>query len=71
MPTRKVSQGESCPLLPWSLTQIYQRIAHRGAYVGEMLVAATVPVILPYILFRGPANLIASSFLSGETVNGT
>jgi hypothetical protein len=45
------------------LDAIYQLIVHRGAYVGEMLVTATVLAIVPYILVRGPVNRIARKWL--------
>jgi hypothetical protein len=50
------------------LDAIYQLIVHRGAYVGEMLITATVLAIIPYILIRGPVNRIARRFLIRKQV---
>lgn len=41
------------------LDSIYQLIVHRGVYLGELLITATVLAIVPYILIRGPVNRIA------------
>jgi hypothetical protein len=41
------------------LDSIYQLIVHRGVYVLELLIAATVLAIVPYVLIRGPVNRIA------------
>jgi hypothetical protein len=46
------------------LDAIYQLIVHRGAYVGEMLITATILAIVPYILIRGPVNRIARRWLT-------
>lgn len=45
------------------LDSIYQLIEHKGVFLGELLVSATVLAIIPYILIRGPANRIASHFI--------
>lgn len=50
------------------LDAIYQLVVHRGAYVGEMLITATVLAIVPYILVRGPVNRIARRWLIGKQV---
>jgi hypothetical protein len=50
------------------LDAIYQLIVHRGAYVLEMLITATVLAIVPYLLVRGPVNRIARRFLIGKQV---
>jgi hypothetical protein len=41
------------------LDSIYQLIVHRGVYVLELLITATVLAIVPYVLIRGPVNRIA------------
>ena len=41
------------------LDSIYQFIALRSFYFGEMLVVATVCAIVPYFLVRGPITRIA------------
>jgi hypothetical protein len=41
------------------LDSIYQLIVHRGVYVLELLITATVLAIIPYVLVRGPVNRIA------------
>ncbi len=40
------------------LDAIYQLIVHRGVYLGELLIVATVLAIVPYVLVRGPVNRI-------------
>lgn len=44
------------------LDSIYQLIAHRGVYLGEMVVVAFVLAIIPYVLIRGPVARITRSF---------
>src|SRR4051812_11099417 len=41
------------------LDAIYQLIVHRGVYILELLITATVLAIVPYVLIRGPVNRIA------------
>jgi hypothetical protein len=41
------------------LDSIYQLMVHRGVYVLELLITATVLAIIPYVLIRGPINRIA------------
>ena len=41
------------------LDAIYQLIVHRGVYVGETLITATLLAIVPYVLIRGPVNRVA------------
>lgn len=41
------------------LDSIYQLIVHRGVYVLELLITATVLAVIPYVLIRGPINRIA------------
>jgi hypothetical protein len=41
------------------LDSIYQLIVHRGVYVLELLITATVLAIVPYVLVRGPVSRIA------------
>ena len=41
------------------LDAIYQLIVHRGVYVLELLIVATLLAIVPYILLRGPVLRIA------------
>lgn len=38
------------------LDSIYQIKVHRGVYVLEMLIVATVLAVLPYVLIRGPVS---------------
>jgi hypothetical protein len=46
-------------ILAMVLDSIYQLIVHRGVYVLEVLITATVLAIVPYVLIRGPVNRIA------------
>ena len=46
-------------ILAMVLDSIYQLIVHRGVYVLELLITATVLAIIPYLLIRGPINRIA------------
>jgi hypothetical protein len=46
-------------VLAAALDSIYQLIVHRGVYVLELLITATVLAIVPYLLIRGPVNRIA------------
>ena len=41
------------------LDSIYQLIVHRGVYVLELLITATILAIVPYVLIPGPVNRIA------------
>lgn len=41
------------------LDAIYQLIFHRGVYVLELLIVATLLAVVPYVLFRGPVARIA------------
>jgi hypothetical protein len=41
------------------LDSIYQVIVHSGIYPVELLVAATILVLVPYLLVRGPVTRIA------------
>jgi len=41
------------------LDSIYQLIFHRGVYVLELLIVATVLAVVPYVLLRGPIARIA------------
>jgi hypothetical protein len=50
------------------LDAIYQLIVHRGVYVLEMLITATVLAIVPYLVVRGPVNRIARRLLIGKHV---
>lgn len=56
-------------ILAMILDAIYQLIVHRGVYVLEMLIIATVLAIVPYILVRGPVNRIARRRPAGATSN--
>jgi hypothetical protein len=42
---------------------IYQWIAQRWIYPGEIVVIAIVLAVIPYLLIRGPANRIARRWL--------
>jgi len=61
--TRVVRQGwkdvGKVFILAVVLDSIYQLIVHRGVYVLELLITATVLAIIPYVLVRGPVNRIA------------
>jgi hypothetical protein len=46
-------------ILAMVLDSIYQLIVHRGVYVLELLIIATMLAIVPYVLIRGPVNRIA------------
>jgi hypothetical protein len=46
-------------ILATILDAIYQLIVHRGVYVGETLITATLLAIVPYVLIRGPVNRVA------------
>ena len=46
-------------ILAMVLDSVYQLIVHRGVYVLELLIVATVLAIVPYVLIRGPVNRIA------------
>jgi hypothetical protein len=52
------------------LDAIYQLIVHRGVYVLEMLITATLLAIVPYILLRGPVNRIARRGPTGKQITG-
>ena len=41
------------------LDSVYQVIVHGGIYLLELLFTATLLVILPYVLLRGPINHVA------------
>jgi hypothetical protein len=41
------------------LDTIYQLIVHRGVYVLELLITATLLAIVPYVLIRGPVTRVA------------
>ena len=53
------------------LDMIYQLIVHRGVYVLETLIVATLLAIIPYILVRGPVNRIARLLTRGRDADGT
>ena len=38
------------------LDVIYQLIVQRGVYLGELLIAAIILAIIPYVLVRGPVT---------------
>lgn len=44
------------------LDAIYQLIVHRGVYLLELLLVATILALIPYLLLRGPVNRIARLF---------
>jgi hypothetical protein len=46
-------------ILAAALDSVYQLIVHRGVYVLELLIVATVLAIVPYVFIRGPVNRIA------------
>jgi len=48
-------------ILAMVLDSIYQLIVHRGVYVLELLITATVLALVPYVLIRGPVNRITRS----------
>ena len=51
------------------LDSVYQVFVHRAIYLLELLFTATLLVIVPYILLRGPINRIAARFVSRRTVD--
>lgn len=38
------------------LDAVYQLIVHRGVYILEMFIVATVLAVIPYVLIRGPVS---------------
>ena len=58
-------------ILAGVLDAIYQLIVHRGVYVLEILITATLLAIIPYILVRGPVNRIARLLTRGQDAGGT
>lgn len=44
------------------LDAIYQLIVHRGVYVLELFIVATILALVPYLSLRGPVNRIARLF---------
>ena len=53
-------------ILAAALDSIYQLIVHRGVYVGELLIVATVLAIVPYVFIRGPVNRVARRVRSDQ-----
>jgi hypothetical protein len=49
------------------LDSIYQLRVHRGVYVLELLITATVLAIVPYVLVRGPFSRIMRIMISRGT----
>jgi hypothetical protein len=45
------------------LDAIYQLIVHRGVFLLELVVVATVLAIVPYVMIRGPVSRIAAMML--------
>jgi uncharacterized membrane protein YhhN len=43
------------------LDSIYQLMVHRGVFLLELVVVATVLAIVPYVLIRGPVSRIATA----------
>jgi hypothetical protein len=48
------------------LDSIYQLIAHRGVYLGEMVVVAFVLAIIPYVLIRGPVARVTKRIVHDQ-----
>lgn len=48
------------------LDSIYQLINHHGIYLLELLFTATLLAVVPYLIFRGPFNLIARLFIRNK-----
>jgi hypothetical protein len=48
------------------LDAVYQTWIHRGIFLVELLVTATLLAIVPYGLVRGPARRIAAAWLAFE-----
>ncbi len=42
------------------LDSVYQLIVHRGVFLLELVVVATVLAIVPYLLIRGPVGRVAA-----------
>jgi hypothetical protein len=51
------------------LDSVYQVMVHHAIHLLELLFTATLLVIVPYILLRGPINRIAARFVSRRTVH--
>lgn len=49
------------------LDSIYQMIDHRGVYLGEMVIVASVLAIVPYVLIRGPVARITRRLPRAQT----
>jgi hypothetical protein len=48
------------------LDSIYQLIVHRGVYLGELVIVATILAIVPYVLIRGPVTRIRKRLVREE-----
>ena len=53
-------------ILAVALDSVYQLIVHRGVYVLELLIVATVLAVVPYVLIRGPVNRVARRIRSDQ-----
>jgi len=42
-----------------TLDAVYQVVVHQGIYLLEMLFTATLLVLVPYVILRGPINRLA------------
>ena len=55
-------------ILSVTLDVIYQLIVHRGVYLGELVIVATVLAIVPYVLIRGPVNRVRKRLVRDQDV---
>lgn len=51
------------------LDSIYQLATHQGIYLLEVLVTATLLALIPYLILRGPFNLIARLFIGNKSAH--
>lgn len=45
---------------------IYQTIVHQAIYLFELLFTASLLVLVPYVILRGPVNRVTRRFVSGD-----
>lgn len=48
------------------LDSVYQLITHQSIYFLELLFTTTILALIPYLIFRGPFNLIARLFIRNK-----
>lgn len=52
------------------LDSVYQLIVHSGIYTIELLMAATILALVPYVLLRGLVTRVARPHLAGTPAGG-